>query len=54
MYTGTSYPRYNHDVEFDGLIFEDPYFGTMKPRPFRALTDDVRQKIINIIKDNIP
>ena len=47
-------PRYNHEVEFDGLIFEDPYFGTMKPRPFRALPDPVRGKIIQIIKDNIP
>jgi len=47
-------PRYNHEVEFDGLIFKDPYFGTMKPRPFRALPDHVRTKIIQIIKDNIP
>ena len=47
-------PRYNHEVEFDGLIFKDPYFGTMKPRPFRALPDHVRTKIIQIIEDNIP
>ncbi len=47
-------PRYNHEVEFDGLVFEDPYFGTMKPRPFRAIPDLVRSKIIEIIKTNIP
>ena len=47
-------PRYNHEVGFDGLTFEDPYFGTMKPRPFRALPDHVRSKIIQIIQDNIP
>ena len=44
-------PRYNHDVEFDGLVFEDPFFGTMKPRPFRPIPDDVRQKIICFIRD---
>ncbi len=47
-------PRYNHAVEFEGLLFEDPYFGTMKPRPFRSLPDRVRKRIINNIKNNIP
>jgi diadenosine tetraphosphate (Ap4A) HIT family hydrolase len=47
-------PRYDHAVEFEGLVFEDLYFGTMKPRPFRGLPEDVRGKIINFIKDNHP
>jgi diadenosine tetraphosphate (Ap4A) HIT family hydrolase len=47
-------PRYNHEVKFDGLIFEDPYFGTMRPRPFRAISNEIRKNIIDIIKSNIP
>ena len=47
-------PRYDHDVEFMGLTFQDPYFGTMKPRPFRAVPKDIRDNIIRIIKDNMP
>jgi len=47
-------PRYNHAVEFEGLLFEDPYFGTMKHRPFRSLPDRVRKRIINNIKNKIP
>jgi diadenosine tetraphosphate (Ap4A) HIT family hydrolase len=46
-------PRYNHEVEFDGLTFEDPYFGTMKPRPFRTLPDKIRLNIIDVIKTNL-
>jgi diadenosine tetraphosphate (Ap4A) HIT family hydrolase len=47
-------PRYDHEVEFDGLIFEDPFFGTMKPRPFRPIDADVRSKLIALIKENYP
>lgn len=47
-------PRYDHEVEFMGLLFQDPYFGTMKPRPFRAVPDDVRNRIIELIKNSIP
>lgn len=47
-------PRYNHVVKFKGLIFKDPYFGTMKPRTFRSLPDNIRKSIINNIKSKIP
>ncbi len=47
-------PRYNHDVVFEGVKFEDPYFGTMKPRPFRPIRDELRMKLISFIRDNYP
>ena len=45
-------PRYNHEVEFEGLIFEDPYFGYMGPRPPKKVSDEVKRKIIGKIKEN--
>jgi len=45
-------PRYNHIVEFQGLIFEDPHFGYMRPRPLRKVPDKVKKKIIDKIKEN--
>ncbi len=47
-------PRYNHEVHFEGMVFDDLYFGTMKPRPFRSLSNRVRKRIIKKIKDNLP
>jgi len=46
-------PRYRHKVEFEGLVFEDKYFGSMHPRPVRSVPDNVRKKIIEKIKENI-
>jgi len=48
-------PRYNKRVEFESLIFEDPYFGssTMKAKGgIREIAEEVRMKIINEIRDN--
>lgn len=47
-------PRYDHDVIFEGILFEDPYFGTMKPRPFRPIPDELRGKLIAFIRTNYP
>ncbi len=45
-------PRYNHEVEFEGLIFKDPYFGYMRPRSPKKVSDEVKRKIIEKIKEN--
>jgi diadenosine tetraphosphate (Ap4A) HIT family hydrolase len=49
-------PRYNEKVKFEGIIFEDPYFGfsTMKAKGgIRKVAEDVRTKVIKEIKDNL-
>ncbi len=46
-------PRYRHQVEFEGLKFEDPYFGSMHPRPNRNLPYNIRKRIIEKIIENI-
>lgn len=43
-------PRYNFELEFEGLIFEDKYFGSMHPRPIREVPESIRMKIIETIK----
>jgi len=43
-------PRYTHSVEFEGLLFEDEYFGSMHPRPIREVPYKIRKKIIETIK----
>jgi len=45
-------PRYNHKIQFNDLIFEDPDFGHMKSRPIRKIPDNIREKIIEKIKNN--
>ena len=44
-------PRYNHKIKFEGLTFEDHDFGHMKHRPIRRVPDDIREKIIQKIKN---
>jgi diadenosine tetraphosphate (Ap4A) HIT family hydrolase len=49
-------PRYKENVEFEGLIFEDPCFGfsTMKANGgIRKVAEDIRIKIIKEIRDNL-
>lgn len=46
-------PRYRNIVKFDGLIFEDPHFGYMKPRPPKDIDRSTRMKIIKKIKESI-
>ena len=46
-------PRYKHEIEFEGIIFNDRYFGSMHPRPIEEVPDDIRKKIIEKIKENI-
>ncbi len=38
-------PRYDHDVEFQGEVFTDPFFGYMRPRPPQEISNDLREKI---------
>jgi ATP adenylyltransferase len=45
-------PRYNHKVKFEDLTFEDPFFGYMRPRPAKTLSDQTKKKIITKIRDN--
>jgi ATP adenylyltransferase len=45
-------PRYDHKIEFDGLIFEDPHFGYMRPRASKNISNDVRIGIIQKIIEN--
>ncbi len=45
-------PRYNHKIEFEGIVFEDPNFGRMKHMPIRKIPQNIREKIINKIKEN--
>jgi diadenosine tetraphosphate (Ap4A) HIT family hydrolase len=48
-------PRYREKIRFEGLIFEDRYFGSMEPRPIiiREVPKTVRMKIIEKIRKNI-
>lgn len=46
-------PRYNHDVEFEGVLFQDIYFGSMHPRPERELSSRMRKRIMERIIENI-
>lgn len=46
-------PRYNHQVEFEDLTFDDPYFGYMHPRPEKKVSSQVREKITEKILDNM-
>ncbi|MGZ7117932.1 MAG: HIT family protein [Methanobacterium sp.] len=49
-------PRYNQKVEFEGLIFEDPCFGssTLKASGIvREIPENMRMKIIEKIKNNL-
>lgn len=38
-------PRYDHGVEIGGELFEDPFFGYMRPRPPKHISDEIRNKI---------
>ena len=44
-------PRYRQMTEFEGLIFEDPYFGQSKHSPIREIPTNVREKIIEKIEE---
>jgi len=46
-------PRYKEKIEFGGIIFEDPYFGSMHPRPILKIPQTIRKKIIDEIKKNL-
>lgn len=46
-------PRYNHEIEFEGLKFDDPDFGYI-PRPIeRKIPENVMKKITEEIKRNL-
>lgn len=44
-------PRYNHPVKFAGHTFEDPHFGYMRPRPPKNISEAVRNKIAEKIRE---
>jgi diadenosine tetraphosphate (Ap4A) HIT family hydrolase len=46
-------PRYDHEVEIHGEIFDDPFFGYMRPRPPQEISKEVRENIRNSILDNL-
>ncbi len=46
-------PRYRENVAFEGMTFEDPYFGSMHPRPIVEVPQSIRNKIIEKIKENL-
>ncbi len=49
-------PRYDHKVEFEGLVFEDPCFGfsTLKASSIvRIIPENVRLKIMEKIRKNM-
>lgn len=48
-------PRYKEKIRFEGLIFEDRYFGSIEPRPIkiREVSENIRGKIIEKIRENI-
>ncbi len=47
-------PRYNREIEFDGIKFEDVEFGHHYIRGTnRNVSPDLAQKIVNGIKENI-
>ncbi len=46
-------PRYKHDVHFEGLLFQDKYFGSMHPRPERELQTGIRKRIMERIIENM-
>ncbi len=47
-------PRYNHKVEFAGLVFEDPEFAHHYNRVRKQeVSNDVKRKIVERIKENL-
>jgi diadenosine tetraphosphate (Ap4A) HIT family hydrolase len=49
-------PRYDHKVEFEGLLFEDPCFGfsTIKASSFvRDIPENIRSKIMEKIRNEM-
>ncbi|MEK6860643.1 MAG: HIT family protein [Nanoarchaeota archaeon] len=47
-------PRYDHKVEFSGVIFEDKEFGKHYDRTRNLeVSDEIRNKIISRIKENL-
>jgi len=48
-------PRYNQDIQFEGLTFQDVYFGKMEPQPIkiREVSNVVREKIIEKIRESL-
>jgi diadenosine tetraphosphate (Ap4A) HIT family hydrolase len=46
-------PRYKYPVEFAGLTFDDPFFGYMKSQPSKKISLEVKESIINTIKENL-
>ncbi len=47
-------PRYNHEVQFEGSVFEDTDFGHHYIRGTnRSVDDGMKDKIINAIKRNL-
>jgi ATP adenylyltransferase len=44
-------PRYKNPVQFAGHTFEDPHFGYMRPRPPKKISQEVRDKIANKIRE---
>lgn len=47
-------PRYKEKIQFEGLTFEDKYFGSStRTIKTREVPEDVRRKIIEKIRENI-
>ncbi|MCK9151211.1 HIT family protein [Methanobacterium alcaliphilum] len=45
-------PRYDHEVELDGELFEDPFFGYMRPRPAKPISEKIKNNIkLAILKE---
>jgi len=52
-FTGISYPRYKHKIEFKGLKFDDPDFGYILRPIERKIPENVMKKITEEIKRNL-
>lgn len=46
-------PRYKNIVKFEGIQFDDKYFGSMHPRPVKEVTNQIRRKIMDKIIQNM-
>jgi len=46
-------PRYRREVVVNGETFDDPFFGYMRPRPPRNISDETREEIKSRILKHI-
>lgn len=46
-------PRYENPIAFEGLEFDDPDFGYFARAITKKIPDNIREKLIELIKDNL-